>query len=288
MKTLTKEEINKRLLSNLSNYSENQKLLANYILKNMQTVPLLSVNEIAEKVGVSNATVVRFAKLLKFKGYMDFRNNLKNCLEQDLSPIEKYKVSLSKEYEHQDNFNKIAKQIVKQINYSIQQNTLNDIKEVANLINKSENIYCIGMGLSYYISCTLAYMLRLYMKNAQPLLQDSLSLPEQIVLNVKKDDLIITFNFPPYSLPTVEAAKFAQNQGISVISFTDSQTAPIAQYSDSVLIAKTDKIPFTNSLGSIFVLLNSVVTEITEIDTKKASKGLKKIEKFINDKKYYI
>lgn len=280
------QSIEKIIVDKLPVYSKNQKKLANFVLEHLETIPLLSVNEIAEKAGVSTATVVRFSRVLGFQGYLEFRNHLMELLKEKLSPVEKYKATISKKSDYTESLTKVAHQVVNNINRSLQQNSLENFKHIAEHLRESESIYCIGMGISRYIAEIMAYQLKLYLKKAFSLPGDSLTFAEQIIL-LKPTDLLFAFSFPPYSRPTVEAAKLANELGIPVVAVTDKRTAPIAQYCQHILLAKTDNILFTNSLGAISVLMNALVTEIALTEEQRVMDGLKKIEKYVNDSRYF-
>jgi DNA-binding MurR/RpiR family transcriptional regulator len=280
------QNVQKIIMKKLPDYSKNQKLLANYILENLQTIPLLSVNELANKSGVSSATVVRFSRVLGYQGYLEFRNHLMDLLKESLSPADKFKATISKKEEYHDSLHKIAQQVVQNINLSLQQNNLQDFKHIVSHLREAENIHCIGLGISKYLAEIMAYQLKLYLKKSYAMSGDSLSFPEQIVLLTPRD-LIIAFSFPPYSRQTVEAAQLAHQRKIPVVSFTDKKTAPIVQYSLHVLIAKTDNILFTNSLGAISMLINALITEIVLTEEKKVLKGLQTIDKYVNDPRYF-
>ena len=281
------QSIQEMIVNKLSEYSKNQKVLANYILENIQTIPLLSVNEIAKKAGVSSATVVRFTQLLGFKGFLDFRNQLIKRLKEKLSPLEKYKSTLSQKSQYENTLEKVSQKVKDNIDYSISYNNLEYFKHINNHIKESENIFCLGMGISHYLAEILSYLLKLYMKKSFALSSDSPSFPEQIILMSPKD-LLIVFSFPPYSRQTIEAAKQAKEMNVPVISFTDKKTAPIVEYCEHFLIARTDNILFTNSLGAISVLMNALVTELAFTEEKKVLDGLQKIEKYVNDKRYFF
>ncbi len=280
------DKIQKTIVENLPHYSKNQKKLANYILENLETVPLLSVNELADNAGISSATVVRFARVLGYQGYLEFRNHLMELLKEKLSPVEKYKAAISKKQEYQNSLNKVASQVVNNINFSLQQTDQQDFKHIISHVREAETIYCIGMGISRFMADILSYLFKIYLKKSHALSGDSLSFAEQIILLSPKD-LLIAFSFPPYSRQTVEAAELAQRFDIPVISFTDKKTSPISQFSQHVLIARTDNILFTNSLGAISVLMNALITEIALADEGQILDGLEKIEKFVNDPRYY-
>ncbi len=262
------QTVQKIIMQKLSEYSKNQRLLANYILENIQTIPLLSVNDLASKSGVSSATVVRFSRVLGYQGYLEFRNHLMELLKERSFSAEKFKATISKKSELQNPLHQIAHQVVQNINLSLQQNDIKDFKHIVTHLREADNIYCMGLGISKYLSEIMAYQLKLYLKKSFAMSGDSLSFAEQIMLLTPRD-LIIAFSFPPYSRQTVEAAQLAQKMNIPVVSFTDKKTAPIATYSVHVLIAKTDNILFTNSLGAISMLMNALVTEISSLQRKR-------------------
>ena len=280
------ENLQKLLLEKLPQYSKNQKKLADYILENLQTALLLSVNDLAEKSGVSTATVVRFTQLLGFQGFLDFKNHFMAALREHLSPIEKFKETISKKAEYQDTPNKVANQVIANIQHTLQLNKLDDFKHIVTHMVDAENIFCIGLGISRYLAETLAYMLKLYLKKAYALSGDTLSFAEQVIL-LRPRDLVIAFSFPPYSRQTVDAAQLANELRIPVVSITDKKTAPIVQYSSHTLVAKTDNILFTNSLGGISVLMNALVTELALTEESRVMEGLQKVDKYVNDPNYF-
>jgi DNA-binding MurR/RpiR family transcriptional regulator len=281
------ENIQQKILHHLPSFSKNQRKLANYILEHIQTIPLLSVNELAAKAGVSTATVVRFTRVLEFDGYLEFRNHLMELLKEKLSPVEKYKATISRKDELGDSMHKVASQVVKNINQSLQHNTQKELNAIVTELMKAETIYCLGMGVSRYMADIMAYMLKLYAKKSYSLSNDTISFKEQIIL-LTPNDLLITFSFPPYSIPTIEATQLAREMGLPVISFTDKKTAPIVEFSTHVLIAKTDNILFTNSLGAIAVLMNVLVTELALKQEDRILANLQRIEQFLNDPRYYL
>ena len=281
------KNIEQIIIDKLPEYSKSQKVLANYILENLKTIPLLSVNNVAQKAGVSTASIVRFVRLLGFQGYMDFRSQLTDLLKEQLSPLERYKKTLTQKDQFQNSLEKVSQKAIQNIKASIELNELSEFKHVVNHLQRAKNIFCMGMGISHYLAEIFAYLLKLYMKKAFTLSSDSPSFPEQIIL-LNKKDLLLVFNFPPYSRATVEAAEQAYKKGIPVISFTDKRTSLVTEFSEHSLIAKTDNILFTNSLGAISILMNALVTELALTAEKPVIEGLQKIEDFYNDKRYFI
>ncbi len=280
------KDIQQTIVEKAGSFSKNQKALANYLLENLETVPLLSVNEVARNVGCSTATVVRFTRVLGFDGYLDFRNHLLKLLKTKLSPLERYKETLSQKAEMPNTLEKVSDQVIENLKYSVKHNDLNEFKQIVEHIRKAENIFCAGLGISKHMSEILTYLLKLYMKKAFTLTNDSPSFQEQVIL-LNPKDLLFVFSFPPYSRPTVDLAREASEMGITVIAFTDKRTAPVMEFCEHALLARSDNILFTNSLGAIAALMNALITELALCEETTVISGLEKVENYLNDKRYF-
>src|SRR5688572_14932 len=82
----------KRLKEGAEGFSKHQRTLARYVVKNYESVAFATVSDLAEESGVSEATVVRFAKALDFSGYPEFQNEVRRLLRADLRGVERFKL----------------------------------------------------------------------------------------------------------------------------------------------------------------------------------------------------
>ena len=73
-----------RLKDEADTLSKNQRVLAKYISANYQTVAFSTITELAGLSGVSEATIVRFAKALGFSGYPAFQREVRRLVRADL------------------------------------------------------------------------------------------------------------------------------------------------------------------------------------------------------------
>ena len=58
-----------------------QRLIADYLLEHMQTVPFMSVPELAQRIGVSEATIVRFAQRIGYAGFSELKMTLVEMIQ---------------------------------------------------------------------------------------------------------------------------------------------------------------------------------------------------------------
>ena len=82
-----------RLAKGAERFSANQRVLAKFLHSHYQTVAFSNVSQFAEQSGVSEATVVRFAKALGFRGYPDFQKEVRRLVRADLKGTERFQLS---------------------------------------------------------------------------------------------------------------------------------------------------------------------------------------------------
>ncbi|MFA8343864.1 MAG: MurR/RpiR family transcriptional regulator, partial [Rhodothermaceae bacterium] len=148
--------------------------------------------------------------------------------------------------------------------------------KAANLIMEAENIYIAGHGSSHYIAGLSAFLLQRVGHRAFHLNNSNLSFIEQLV-NIRKDDLLIEFSFPPYFSNTTMAAEFAKKQKAGVISITNSVVAPVTKHSSVSLIVKTENQILTNSMTPIIVLLYTLIDEVAVKDKERSKNTIRKL-----------
>ena len=118
-----------------------EKKVADVILNSPSDTVTLSVSELAEKSGVSDATVVRFSQKLGFKGFYQMKIILSRDLGMQLSIINNQKP--------EDNQSDL-KEIFNAIIYNLQETEhfidYNTIVKCAHKINECETLYFVAAG----------------------------------------------------------------------------------------------------------------------------------------------
>ena len=70
------QTVRMRIKTRYRDMSVSDKLIADYVLSNMQFVSTASINEIAEELKISTSTFFQFTKRLGYEGFKDFKISL--------------------------------------------------------------------------------------------------------------------------------------------------------------------------------------------------------------------
>ena len=75
-----------KIIQRLETMSNGQRLLGEYLLSDTSALLVSTAKEVAHTVGVSESTVVRFAKELGYRGFPDLKRNLRKELVHGCGP----------------------------------------------------------------------------------------------------------------------------------------------------------------------------------------------------------
>ena len=274
----------KKILEKLKNtrLTKKEKRIAEFFLDEEQRVFLMNVADIAKTIDVSDTSVIRFIKSLGFENFTDFKNSgqedIKSRLDKTNDFIKNLDIikenSIEQLYIH-----KINEEVNKIFNSSSQK----QIKKISNLIMKAKNKYIVGFkstaGIANFFGVRLGFML----ENVSTFnIVDSVVVNS--IFNIKQEDILIIFDYPMYSKAAVVLAKIARENKAKILLFTDSDNAPLAEYSDILYKVKLNGISVFNSLISTQILIEYLLTYISQFIEEKAKIRFSKIRKYLIEK----
>lgn len=246
--------------SQYTRFSKGQKLIAQYILKNYDKVAFMTACKLGETVGVSESTVVRFANALGYSGYPKLQDALQELIKNKLTTVQR--VDMIKEF---NDDSAILKKIVKSDIDNIK-DTLDEIdekafEEAANRILKAKRIYIVGMRSSFTIAQYLGFYLGIILDSVHVIRTDMGDAFEQVV-KINEDDVLIAVSFPRYSKKSYQIVSYAKEKGAHIVSLTDSPFAPVASFTDNLLLVKSNMASFVDSLVPALSIANALIVSV--------------------------
>ena len=274
----------KKILEKLKNtrLTKKEKRIAEFFLDEEQRVFLMNVADIAKTIDVSDTSVIRFIKSLGFENFTDFKNSgqedIKSRLDKTNDFIKNLDIikenSIEQLYIHKIN---------EEVNKIFNSNSQKQIKKISNLIMKAKNKYIVGFkstaGIANFFGVRLGFML----ENVSTFNIDD-SVVINSIFNIKEEDVLIIFDYPMYSKAAVVLAKIARENKAKILLFTDSDNAPLAEYSDILYKVKLNGISVFNSLISTQILVEYLLTYISQFIEEKAKVRFSKIRKYLIEK----
>lgn len=237
--------------------SKSQHKIADYVLDNIHSVAFLTGAKLAEAVGVSEATIVRFANFIGFSGYNDFQKNLAHSVEKQLNTVDRLKMSRSVHSKSERSIYDIFEGDIQNIQATMNNLDHTDIENAAEKIVQAKRIYIIANRSAVSLGTFLQYYLDLLFGKSE-LIHTTASAFDRIH-NVDENDVVIGISFARYTQNTLDVVSYADERGANIIALTDEYTSPITAYADISLFASSSMSSFLDSFVAPFSLINVLI-----------------------------
>lgn len=260
-----KETIFDRIKMVESYATKQEKVIIEFIRTHrIQDMILLSITEFSERVGVGDATMLRFCRKLGLKGYSEFRF----LLSQSEGELEK-KAGREADVIFEDMV--MALKSTHEILDEAQ------IEKAADIILRANHVYAFGSGNSGVAAQELCNkILRLgvhceYKADAHFQLITTSLLTEQ--------DALVLFSVSGSTQDMLELAKCASRQGTPLVIVTNYLKSPLAKYADALLYVVAKSAPLDS--GSLvtkvsqFYVIDVLSREIRKQRGEAAEEGLR-------------
>lgn len=279
--TITEDiSLEERIKSFYVKFSKNQKLIADYILKDPIEILFLKAYNLGKAVGVSASTVGRFAQFIGYEDYNDMQKSLANTFKNTLSTLERFNI-LKESTDTERDIKGILIKDVDNIKHTLEMNNFDAISRISKGINKAKNIYIVGHRSSKIPAEYLAFYLNLMKENIKLVPVGAGELLDEII-HIDDNDVIIVFSFPRYTKKTLAAVRYAKYRGAKVFGISDSEKSPISEFTDELLYAEAGMSTFIDSMTAPISLVNAMIIGLAKENQDLVTKKFTRLEDLWN------
>lgn len=241
------------------------------VLKHMLNSPhsaaVRSISQLAGDVGVSTSVITRMAQKLGFGGFPAlqaiFRQHVNERTTYYSGQVERF---LEKHENRSPDTDAQPFQRTVRSEWAnvIQSLELFDPVQYTNaveLLEKSRNVYIMGLRSSYPMANFLSYYLKMLRSGVR--LLDSLgNVVAEDIIDAGEGDLLFAISVHPYTRLTIDTCRLARNRGMEVVALTDSQSSPLANEAENVLIISADSESYLSSITAANLYVTTLLSEL--------------------------
>lgn len=215
--------------------TKTEKKIADYVLKESSTVVYESITNLANKIDVREATIVRFCKKIGADSFQKF----KLLLGQDLASNTAYEENINKyNIKKDDSLNEIINKTFNINVNSLQETKLaldvNELIKAVKLIINSRKVFFCGAGVSGVTAIDAAY--RLMRIGIDTISIDNNYFQRMQASLMTESDVIIGISSSGFTKDVYEMLEIAKGGGAKVICITHNINSPITKISDITLL----------------------------------------------------
>lgn len=265
-----------RIAKKIDDMSKSQKKIARFILGNRDDVAFMNVSELASAADVSEASIVRFALFMEYKGYPQLQNDLQNSARERLGIRDRLTMSYAEYDENDAGIAKIFNEDINRIQRTLSMLNFDNLHTVIEKLLGARKIYIVCGRSAVALGMFFQYYLDMAMGNVE--LISSFDGNEEKMYDICNEDVAIAITFDRYTRKTVELLDFAKERGAITVSITDTMVSPVIKNSQYYFLTDTRLDSYLDSFVAPLSLINAILTYIGKCKNSELEDRLSKLE----------
>jgi DNA-binding MurR/RpiR family transcriptional regulator len=255
--------------------------VAELVVASPEEVALSPAARVAERLGISESTVVRFATALGYDGYPALRRELQDLIRRNLDPAQRL-TDFATGSHLQRPLHRSFKLDAENLAATERGVVAKDFAAAVSLISTARTVYIFGLRSSFGIAHTLSYLLHQTLGTARLLDAARGELPDQL-MDIGPRDVFVAISFPRYTRLVIETMDIVAARKARLVAITDGPLSPLAARAEVVLKANCSGSGFANSNVAALGLVNALVAEIAVRNQPRTVKVLAQLERTLRE-----
>lgn len=267
-------------------FTKSQRLIADYITANIEKAAYMTAGNLSARIGISEATMVRFASVLGFDGYPSFQKFLQKTVKSRLTSVQRIELALEK-IGSRDILESVLKSDINAIDKTLCHIDKSSFEKAVYAISSAKKIYITGVRSAAALAEFTGFYFHLIFDNVRVIKSTGGDDIFEKIISVGEGDVIIGISFPRYSKNTIKALEYAKKNGATVIGITDCESSPVVAASEISLIAESDTTSFVDSLTAPFSVINALIVAVGINNRDIIQKNFEKLEEIWDEYEVY-
>ncbi|MFF6999911.1 MurR/RpiR family transcriptional regulator [Streptomyces sp. NPDC008313] len=262
--------------------SPGQRRIAQYLIENITEAAFLSITDLAERAGVSQPSVTRFASAVGFSGYPALRERLQAIALSTLAgaPAENRSNELQSAVDAEiENLENLRRDFADP----------DQVIAVGRALSRSTPLTVLGLRISASLAEYFAYAARRIHPDVRLLTRGG-SVAYDALLQSREagGTWLLAFAMPRHAQETLTAVRVARSAGLRVALITDLALGPLADEADVTFATGTGSRLVFDSYAAPVVMSAALLQAMTDADPERTHARLEEYEQFADQHQFFL
>ena len=282
---------NFRFLKQLSLHSRDftpqQRVFAEYLNANPESIGFLSIVEMSKRAGVSQATIVRFCNKIGYEGYSELNNEVRSSIQVQFGSVDRFKLGQligegDKAGAQIDSiFSRMVSSEIENI-YQLTRNIrVSDFRHCVDRVVKADRIAVIGSQASTSLVIHMFQMLSKILEQVDKITHHDIE-AAAVIRRLTPESVAFVISFPRYARITLDIADALREKGVYIVVLTDNHLSPAIERSHMTFFIPVDVPSFVDGYASPIAFINALATEISMRHPAKSQRALRHYDEIVH------
>jgi len=250
--------------------------VAKYILDNYVEASFLTAAQLAERVQVSEPTVIRLASDLGYTGYPRLKDALQEKVQAQLTTVQRLRGSRRRNSARRPAMRSLITE-TGNLDSLVHSIDVRALRQVAKLLEAADKVIVIGYKMSSVLAEYFRMSLKKSVDNTVAVTRATGLFQEELAF-AGSSSIVVGIAFPRYTQAIVRDFQQAREQRVCTVAITDSELSPLVEHADHCLLAPCSAVSYIDAFAAPIGLLCAVATEVSIATQDELTERLAKIE----------
>ena len=274
-----------RTLFDRPRLSPGQRRIAQYLIEHITEAAFLSITDLADRVGVSQPSVTRFAAAVGFSGYPALREKLQSIALGTLAG------GPGAAEENEGNELQAAVDAELENLENLRRDFANpgQVIDIGRKLSQSTPLTILGLRISVSLAEYFAYAARRVHPDVRLVTQGG-SVAYDALLQSREagGTWVLAFSMPRHAHETLTAVRVARGAGLRVALITDLALGPVADEADIVFATGTGSRLVFDSYAAPGVMAAALLQAMTDADPERTQARLEDYEHISDQHQFFL
>jgi DNA-binding MurR/RpiR family transcriptional regulator len=282
----------KQIKKRMGDFTPRQRVLAEFVMQNPESVAFLPIRELAKESGVSQATIVRFSNLLNYDGYAHLSREAQQIIQYELSTAGRFNLAHTMGHQSirnhaQSAFERIVTREIDNLINLTKSIKTTDFYRCVDMMTQADHICIIGGMGSSSLASFFGYALA---KIFHPVyvLHNHDSMAHWVANSWSPDSLVFLISFPRYPKVTMELGRLAFQKGAKIITITNSHVSPVVPLASLSFFVSIGILSFIDAYAAPIAFINALVTEFGERNPAATRRKLQQFDEYASEENLFL
>lgn len=261
-----------------------ERRVADYVLSQHTAVQFMSITQLADECGVAEATISRFCRSMKLKGFNAFKIEL---ARQSSAAVSRTPAQQQDPVESpQGRIQEVGRLSRDAISQTVELIDPKQLLQAVELFEQAGRVMCIGAGGSMIMASECAHLFSTVSPKFYAVSDSHMQMSAAAGMGPK--DVIVLFSYSGATTCGLEVLELAKAAGIPTVLITRFHKSPAAKKADIVLRCGSNEGPF--QFGSVparvaqLVLVDALFQEYYHRNSEDCQQSIQRIAAALSEK----
>lgn len=261
-----------RQIAAYTKFTTTEQTIAEYILANTSSMENISIQELAKRTFTSNASIIRFAQKMGFRGFKEFKIQLLKSIEQLDGPQKDINPNIP--FEDHSPLMKISEDMMHLTQQAIKETyqLLNEaqLMEMTKHLYNAKRIFLFAAGDSQIRA--ESFQNKLWKINKYAILAKEREEWALNAANLLRDDCAFFISYDAKAMNDLVAARLIKERGIPILLLTSYPDSELGKLADVIITVsrletkETEKISTYSSQAAFEYILNVLFSTLYQME----------------------